>query len=430
MAARDPRDARDVAVRLGASAYYPTFSLSLLLKAALRPCEDEAREAWSKWEATFGGGKPGADETRLLAAVARRLRALGVETSLLPELFGIVHFMSSRRQRQLEAARPHLQALQEAGIVPLVTKGTARVALDPRVASERVSADVDLLVPRSQWEMAVDILIRQGLRPGWPRERIVHQMREWRHSIDFMADDVGIDLHQSALFPNRCIGDDDAMWARAIKTSLSGVPILVPAAADRLVMAICHGLQYSSAQQADWVLDAVDALHADDFDWSVAEDEIKARGISAAASVGLAYIAEELRQTVPSDLRARLKDDVGPHFAEEFDSIFHSYAPHSSHAMVARYLAQLERAERAAKRQPRRETPPLPGTWESVAEGVHDVRLAVPDAVNPHRLLRLDLKLPAVRTIRRRRLQYRPALQLRGRNGGARLARSRRRPPF
>lgn len=350
---------------------------------------------------------------RIVPAAARRLQALGVDGPLMPRLLGIRRFIWAKRQKQLADVRPYLAALAEAGIVPLVTKGTARVALDPHQASERFSHDVDLAFAEADWERAVDLMLARGLVPSppWPRDQIVRRMREWRHSIAFESGELTIDMHLSALFANRCVGDDRPMRRRAVPARLAGVPVLVPSAADRLVMAMGHGLYCDRDRPADWVLDAAAALEAPDLDWGTLEAEARARGLSAFVATGLAFLTDELGRQVPGAVRARLHADAGPLFAEELDSVFHSHAPATARAAATRYLAAAERAERALVRWPA-EMPlpvphaPPPAGWQSASPGARRSAMIVVPAIDPHALAQLELKLPAVRSLSSQRLAF------------------------
>lgn len=383
--------------------YWPKRSSSLLLVAALHPSPEIVADAWREWEELQLFDKADWADLRIFPTVARRVTDLGIRSELVPRLVGVRRFMWSKMQHRIVAVRPHLAALSEAGIVPLVTKGAARVAIDPREAAERYSHDVDMVIAEDHWEQAVDLLLAGGLtcQPDWPRDRAVHRMREARHALSFHRGEADIDLHQSALLLNRCRGDDDAMWARAVPAHLAGTPVLAPCASDRLMMALGHGLLHDTARPGDWALDAASAIRAAGFDWRVAEEEIVARGLSAFAQAGLSFLADVAGLPVPRDVRDRLADDAQPFFHEELESVFHFYLPRNNREEGARYFAEMERVRRAVSRRP---TPvpapvgvaPRSEGWRAASlYGVGAAGLHLPSSLDASASLQLHLRLPS-----------------------------------
>ncbi|WP_029351088.1 nucleotidyltransferase family protein [Bosea sp. 117] len=379
--------------------YWPPHATALLLAAALHPSSEAARAAWSDWEALqiFEDGNWA--ELRIFPTVARRLTQLGIESSLVPRLVGVRRFMWSKMQNRIVAVRPYLAALAEAGIVPMLTKGAARVALDPREAAERYSHDIDTVIPPGRWAEAVDILVGRGLvcEYDWSRDRLVNRMREARHALSFRMGEADIDLHQSALMPNRLIGDDDALWARAVPASFAGVPVVAPCAPDRLMMSLAHGLLYDPARPGDWALDAVSALRAPAFDWTVFEREVRARGLSAFADAGLSFLVDGLGQEVPPEVRSRLAQDATPAFREELESLFHSHHPRTEREEGALCFAQLERLRGSVERSsPKGGIMVVQREWRPARPtSLRDAHIPVPADLSAVGELRLHLRLPA-----------------------------------
>ena len=238
------------------TAYWPRPPVSNLLVVARHPDADVARKAWQEWEALGIFEKATWADLRIFPAVAHRLPLLGVQSPLVPRFAGVRKYMWTRMQKRLADTRPILAALVAAGIRPVVLKGAARIAIDPAQVSERYGEDIDVLIPPAGWQKGVDVLLGLGLsRPVWTRERLVKRMREELHSVSLSKGTIEVDLHQSALRLNRCIGDDDGLLRRAVSCRLTGVEVLVPSASDRLVMALGHGLLDTPGRPADWVLD-------------------------------------------------------------------------------------------------------------------------------------------------------------------------------
>ena len=145
--------------------YWPSASNTLLLTAALHPDPDKARQGWRGWEELQRFEAVNWAEMRVFPVVARRLPQLGVDSPLLPRLAGVRRFLWTKARMLHRAVTPLLQSLRAAGITPYLTKGAARIALDPAEAVERYSHDVDVLVRPDEWEIAVDLVLAAGLTP-------------------------------------------------------------------------------------------------------------------------------------------------------------------------------------------------------------------------------------------------------------------------
>lgn len=330
--------------------YWPDKADTLLLIAALHPDEEHARMAWRAWEEMPRIDAENWAKLRVLPVVARRLPQLGVDSELLPRLAGVRRFLWTKTRLLHRAVAPMLHGLRTAGITPMLTKGAARVALDPGAAAERYSHDVDVLVPTAAWNVAVDVMYAHGMVAAQKlaREQVL-QLRQRFHGVGFGKAEAQLDLHLFALKRNRCEGDDDGFWARAQPGSFVSVPVLAPSAEDRLVMALAHGLLVSPAGQVtDWVFDAVAALSAPGFDWKLVQRELIRRGLSAFGVVGLHFLRKRLAQPVPKALIAALKADVSQVFAEEFDCLHEASWARTEREHTVLALADCERARRAA----------------------------------------------------------------------------------
>ena len=382
------------------SSFWPPRPLSLLLVVALHPSDEAARAAWTEWERLDLVEDANWADLRIFPTVARRLAALGVASPIVPRLAGVRRFMWSKMQNRIRVTRPYIAALVEAGVTPMLTKGAARIALNPREAAERYSHDIDLVAPPEQWERTVDVLLSLGLEsdPEWPRDRLVHGMRRLRHSQALKKGEADIDLHQSALRLNRAIYDDDAMRARALPASFAGVPVLAVAASDRLMMSFCHGLLFDRTRPGDWALDAAAAMTAPDIDWDAFEDEVRARGLSAFATCGLAYMREVIGLSAPAAVCERLADDASAVFMEELGAAFRSYSHRNRRESTARCFAAIERARRSVARMPARPAHgPASSDWCEATPAPRNIFVMdLPLDCDPRCDLKLEVTMPAL----------------------------------
>ena len=346
-----------------AERFWPESGDTLLLVAALHPDEARARAAWRAWEELQRFEAADWAMMRIFPAVVRRLPQLGLESELLPRLAGVRRFLWTKSRLLHRAVLPALQGLHAAGIPMMLIKGAARVALDPGETSQRYSHDVDVLVPTDAWADAVAVMYAQGMTPAQKLTRDeVLAIRQRYHGIGFGKAEAQLDLHLFALKRNRCEGDDDGLWARSLPAVFGSVAVRVPAAEDRLVMAVGHGLLTSPGRVTDWVFDAVAALSQPGFDWQLVRQELVARGLSAFGAAGLRFLRVRLDLPVPEALIEALEQDVTAIFAEEMDCLHESYWARSAREHAVLHFADIERAHRAAARLP---PPPPPAQHDT-----------------------------------------------------------------
>ncbi|WP_368415324.1 nucleotidyltransferase family protein [Falsiroseomonas sp.] len=381
--------------------FWPDEADTLLLTAALHPDAARARAAWRDWDDPQRFEAATWPMLRIFPAMARRLPELGLDSDLLPRLAGVRRFLWTKSRLLHRAVLPALGGLHAAGVTPMLLKGAARVALDPKETAERYSHDVDVLVPTPAWATAVEVMYAQGMEPALKltREEVLG-MRHRFHGIGFSKAEAQLDLHLFALKRNRCEGDDDGLWARSLPAVFGGVPVRAPGAEDRLVMAVGHGLLTSPGRVTNWVFDAVAALSRPGFDWDLVQRELVERGLSAFGAAGLRFLRARLDQPVPEALIEALEADVTAILAEEMICLHEAYWARSPREHAVLHFADLERARRAAGRLPpappplRRDTacadalilPPTRQTAEMAA-------IPVPDWPGRRDRLRLDIEI-------------------------------------
>jgi len=333
--------------------YWPSAANTLLLTAALHPDPDKARQGWLAWEELQRIETANWAEMRVFPVVARRLPELGIDSPLLPRLAGVRRFLWTKSRMLHRAVTPPLESLRAAGITPVLTKGAARVALDPDETVERYSHDVDVLVRPDEWEAAVDLVLAAGLAPkqNLTREALL-RLRQRFHALGFRKAEALIDLHLFAMKRNRCQGDDDGLRERSIEARFVGVPVRVPCAEDRMVMALGHGLLFNPGRVTDWAFDAVAALRTPGFDWELVRRELIRRGLAAFGVCALRYLRHQLGQPVPAELIEELERDVSPVFAEELEILHHDFFSRVAREHAVLNFADLERAHRSAAALP------------------------------------------------------------------------------
>lgn len=353
------------------AAFWPAESTDLLLKAIFLP-PHEAAAAWRQWETTCRLDEARWADVRLMGAVARRLSELGVESALKGRLAGIRRYFWAHFQTRAHAIHAPLATLGARGIPVLLLKGAATLAT--AAGTDRFLRDVDFAVPWQRWEEAVGALYDAGWHCTWWRneaETLAHA-RETLHAVGFVPDRpvLEADLHHHILAFNRCLGDDAAVWRRAVPARFAELDVLVPCASDRLAIALGHGLFHDPQRPCDWALDAARLILAGGVDWRGFEAEIAARDLHAQAFASLAYLASRLRLPVPPDLLARLEAGTVDPFLAELRALAAGYHPDGRAERRAIRDAAAARADKAAVREglvAAADRPLVVGPWEAPA---------------------------------------------------------------
>jgi hypothetical protein len=301
----------------------PIGPLDLLVKAALAP-PDGAQAAWTEWRRDYALDETPWNEVRLLGAVARRIDWLEPNADILPRIRGIQRFLYTQSQICLLGAVDSLRSLSSAGIPMLFMKGAARVVSNDRNARERLVRDIDLLVPISRMDQAHDLLATGGweLRGAWQRRwRSIDRIAS-HHAWSMSKGKSEIDLHHFSNNINRLVGDDEGLWSRASALKWRGMSVHVPSATDNLIIAIIHGLRWSSECNADWIIDGFAALSTGDVDWPLMLEEVEKRRVAAILHAGLWYMHMALAAPVPSHVFEVLQKIAGQRQREELECYY------------------------------------------------------------------------------------------------------------
>ncbi|WP_187970893.1 nucleotidyltransferase family protein [Aquibium microcysteis] len=280
---------------------WPSADLDRLLKAALLP-EDRALELARDWLVRNDIETAGFREHRLLATISHRFGRRLADHPAYPRLVGLQKMLWSRSRLAVREAEPALRAFGEAAVPTMLIKGAARVALDARLQKGRVSHDIDVLVRPAHMSECFAILRALGWEPatGGSADALAGRL-QWLPSLNFQKGEFGdVDLHQQAYHPvHASSADEEGLWRRAIGTAFGGVSVFVPAASDRIAMAIAHG-GLDAHTHSDWLVDCDAALREDGMSWTDLMETVEHRRIAVPTMVALSYLAEEIGSPVPA----------------------------------------------------------------------------------------------------------------------------------
>ena len=386
----------------------PDRFVGLLLQASLLP-DEKAGAAWRQWKAERDLDAASWAEVRLLATLLTRLRTLDPDYEHAGRLQGFRRYIFTHAHRTLNATRPMLRALGEAGIEMVLLKGAARLAEDSSLFAERFVADVDVLIRPDDWARALAVGRAQNWVPKLPADAPAEHSPEslyaFAHSLDYTSDGGSgagrLDLHHHARHMCRNPGEDDAIWSHSRPGSFLGVPVRLPSPTDQIVIMLAHASRFSAATPSgDWGLDLAALLEQGQVDWQRLRRDALASNTQAFLASTLLYARRRLGLEVPQPVTAALAAAVTDAHWGELDYLSRAHygsVRNPSLARLARDTA-IRRAKAAAKRQPPAATGRrpwiLPRAVVAHAEGSRSfARIDVPRGLRPDDRLTLEAAL-------------------------------------
>ena len=279
-----------------------------LLRGALLD-GDLAVEAYRRWRAevdidTLDGGSQ-----RMLPLLASNLAQIGFEDDFTDQLHGHRRQALAMNAHRIGTVRPALRALAAADVDVMVLKGTALVASGLSELGLRPIGDVDVLVRPGDRGTAIDVLLDEGWEidtyPAWYVKRVF-----WRTVPAWVLrkGTVQLDLHWGALHLVRDPVAEQPLWDHAEIGALGGEPVLAPSAEDQATQAWLHAAEYCGLPPLRWAADAATTIRARGrrFDWDRVVAAAIDQRVVLQTRAALGYLADELAQPVPDEVRRRL----------------------------------------------------------------------------------------------------------------------------
>ena len=280
---------------------FPTPAQLDLLKAALMPVE-VAAPAWRRWKSR-GLQLETVDEAsgRMYSQLWANREAAGVDAEDLPLLKGVYRQSLARNAVTLTGGLQAAGLLTDAGIPVVFIKGAAMIAAaEGRLGLRRI-VDVDLLVPESDAERALEILLAAGYESDLAPPRFAYTHGWNCHD----SDGCGVDLHWSAF---KTAGDDSGIFQSAISATLLQRPVLLPSVTDCLVMAVATAFP-GNGSPLRWVADAIMLFEVSggEIDWDTVIERARRPGVSLGLTAGLEFLAREFSVPVPDRVLVQLQ---------------------------------------------------------------------------------------------------------------------------
>lgn len=272
---------------------WPNDLQRLLLSGALRG-GDRAVRAARQWADQVDLDYIDYGSFRILPLLARTMEQLGVDLPIGHRIRGIYRRSWYRNQVLLQTAAAAIGTLAAAEIPMIVTKGAAVADRYYPDLGTRPMGDVDIVVPATDRDAAIDALTAAGWRGD-----IIETGLETRHGCPFHNDVQGnVDLHwatSSDLHPDF---DESAAWNRtAVTGRLSPARRLAPE--DELLLTIRHGLQEPGGL-ITWAADAALILRGASIDWPLLIEAVDRYQRSEMVGAALRLVADVADTPVPS----------------------------------------------------------------------------------------------------------------------------------
>lgn len=282
---------------------WPGGDLDLLLKAVLLRDQQTALKLGLSWLKAHDINNVEFRERRLLTALIERFGKQLSPSPAYPRLVGLQRLLWTRSHMVFRDSREALEALAAAGISFMFIKGASRIALDPAAQRGRVSPDIDILLRHAEMQPAFEILLERGWQAatGDSEKRLKSTAPNYR-AMNFQKGEFGdVDVHQVAYHMGYINAEDDAaLWQRSLPVIFNDISARVPAAEDRIALAIAHGA-HEGHDHSDWLVDIDSIISGNRINWDSLLLTFQKRNLLVPAASALSYLSQEIGTPIPPE---------------------------------------------------------------------------------------------------------------------------------
>jgi putative nucleotidyltransferase-like protein len=226
-------------------------------------------------------------------------------------------FVAAQHQKRIASALardlpPVLQALNGAGITPVLLKGSHLAPIVYRDPSHRPMADIDLLFRREDLPQAERALLDLGYATN-RTEAIEDFCLRGRHlPVLTKNDGLAVELHWTLAHPSEGVTIDlDALWARSTEVTLFDQKARVLSPEDLLVYISLHAalLHNFDEKGVRPLLDVVAIVehYGSALDWSAVAERSRQWGVERSAYLTLELARREAGAAIPQTFLDDLK---------------------------------------------------------------------------------------------------------------------------
>jgi len=289
---------------------WPNPEQILMLEFLFGPNE-QAPESFRRWRAGVDLQTLDEASVQLLPLVYQRLLGLELHDPEMSRLRGTYRRTWLQNQLLLQKSLLALDALISADIPVMAVKGLAALRFYDHEVGLRSMMDIDLFVPITAGERAVDTLVGAGFRPSpWCHpDFIKRQLLRRDYSWAFVRDGGEVDLHWHALHRDPSHAVDSAIWQHAELDSIAGRRCLLPSVTDQLLWTCIHGAVWNSIGVMTWVADAAAILRRapEQIDWERWLELTFTRRLTLTLLDAMSLLRQLLGPSVPEHVLQRLE---------------------------------------------------------------------------------------------------------------------------
>ena len=233
----------------------------------------------------------------LVAYIMKTRPDLEFPATISPRLKGVLSFCRFQNLKREAHFRKVSSALSAEGIPSLVMKGGAMKVYRPDFP--RWMNDIDMLVPASEYERAVDIAVSMG----YGRIMVTD------HSVDLHlegSDEGLLDIHKHLeMFTGKEEALNDALFSRALKRNVFSGEGLVPCPEDMVFIALVNLYKNLAKNQTPesslTTFFDIKYLIArkPDFDWSLVKDSAKKTGTEFQIYYSVVFLSSIIPDAFP-----------------------------------------------------------------------------------------------------------------------------------
>ena len=244
---------------------WPDANQELLIKACLLDDGDAARAAFRAWSEADDLFFIDNGLNLFLMLLYERFKLWKEAYRDQHRLRGVVRHAWVMHQRFRRDIREISGTLGSAGIDVMLLKGAA-LNINAYPDANRLMADIDIAVPRSQLGAAIETLQRAGWRANFRNMKLLPMVT---HACQFYRGDSQLDLHWE-FFHGRPLDPAlmDKIWQSARTTELDGIRYRLLSPECSLIHTCEHGLRYNPTPPIRWLADAFFQIrHEGTLDW-------------------------------------------------------------------------------------------------------------------------------------------------------------------
>lgn len=283
---------------------FPNSLQGLLLKAALTGRE-EALPAWKKWRSTVDFELDvDRGSFRLLPLIYKNLSSFDYSDDLMTgRLKGIYRQEWIKNQQLFYKTGKIVQILNDNEIPAVVLKGIALTKLVYKNCGIRPMGDMDILVPLSERDHAIEILKNKGF--DFKHPHLVEHSLEFGHGISLVnADNTEVDLHWHFTGYSHGNIKEKELWDKVIPIEVGGVQTNSLSHTDNLLHTIIHGIRRNHEPPIRWIADAISIINSPEIsvDWHRLLSFASKLRVSLQLKKSLLYLKDHFDAEIPREI--------------------------------------------------------------------------------------------------------------------------------